>query len=87
MTDGAATNDDKAHVRGMLDLSGAQWQSGGGDPSEEHVEVAFVRHTDGEMYAAMRMSTKPNDPALVFTMDEWHAFVAGAKDGEFDEPW
>ncbi|RAS57840.1 uncharacterized protein DUF397 [Lentzea atacamensis] len=87
MTGSTPNNDDKAHVRGQLDLSGAQWQSGGGDPDEEHVEVAFVRHTDGEMYAAMRMSTEPDGPVLVFTMTEWHAFVAGAKDGEFDEPW
>jgi hypothetical protein len=83
--------DDKAHVRGQLDLTAAQWQRAGdpGDPDGEYVEVAFVPHTDGKTYIAMRNSkfTGPNDTVLVFTESEWDAFVAGAKDGEFDEPW
>lgn len=83
--------DDKAHVRGRLDLSGAEWQRAG-DPDDaegEYVEVAFVPHTDGKTYIAMRNSkyTGPDDTVLVFTESEWDAFVAGAKDGEFDEPW
>jgi hypothetical protein len=32
-------------------------------------------------------NSKQLEPVLVFTMAEWDAFVAGAKDGEFDEPW
>lgn len=83
--------DDKAHVRGKLDLTNAEWQRAG-DPDDsegEYVEVAFVPHTDGKTYVAMRNSkyTGPNDTVLVFTESEWDAFVAGAKDGEFDEPW
>ena len=80
--------DDKAHVRGKLDLTGAQWQRSGpeDDTEGEYVEVAFVPHTDGVTYVAMRNS-KQLEPVLVFTMAEWDAFVAGAKDGEFDEPW
>jgi len=83
--------DDKAHVRGQLDLTDAQWQRAG-DPDDdegEYVEVAFVPHTDGKTYIAMRNSkfTGPEDTVLVFTESEWDAFVAGAKDGEFDEPW
>ncbi len=83
--------DDKAHVRGKLDLTEAEWQRAG-DPDDdegEYVEVAFVPHTDGVTYVAMRNSkyTGPDDTVLVFTPAEWDAFVAGAKDGEFDEPW
>jgi hypothetical protein len=83
--------DDKAHVRGRLDLTNAEWQRAG-DPDDdegEYVEVAFVPHTDGKTYIAMRNSkyTGPDDTVLVFTESEWDAFVAGAKDGEFDEPW
>ncbi|TCP52074.1 uncharacterized protein DUF397 [Tamaricihabitans halophyticus] len=74
--------DDKAEVRGNLDLSNAEWQRPGGD----QVEIAFVPHTDGATYVAMRNATEPDGTILVFTMAEWDAFVAGAKDGEFDEP-
>jgi hypothetical protein len=83
--------DDKAHVRGQLDLSQAEWQrSGPADDDEgEYVEIAFIPHSDGVTYVAMRNSkyTGPKDTVLVFTPSEWDAFVAGARDGEFDEPW
>jgi len=41
--------------------------------------VAFV-----EGAIAVRDSKNPAGPVLVFTPAEWDAFVAGAKDGEFD---
>jgi uncharacterized protein DUF397 len=34
---------------------------------------------------AMRNSRYPGGPALIFTRDEMAAFLAGAKDGEFDD--
>jgi hypothetical protein len=34
---------------------------------------------------AIRNSRHPNGPALIFTRDEMTAFLAGAKDGEFDD--
>ncbi|MQA14005.1 MAG: DUF397 domain-containing protein [Pseudonocardiaceae bacterium] len=75
--------DDKAGVRGRLDLSRAQWRRGSqtGDPGAGHLEIAFV---DG--YIAMRNSADPDGAVLVFTPAEWDAFVLGAEDGEFDEP-
>ncbi|HYQ65227.1 DUF397 domain-containing protein [Actinophytocola sp.] len=84
--------DDKAHVRGKLDLTNAEWQRAAepdADPDGEYVEIAFVPHTDDKTYIAMRNSkhTGPDDTVLVFTESEWDAFVAGAKAGEFDEPW
>ncbi|MER7805115.1 DUF397 domain-containing protein [Streptomyces parvulus] len=33
---------------------------------------------------AMRNSRDPHGPALVYSMAEMNAFLAGAKDGEFD---
>ncbi|HEX6346583.1 DUF397 domain-containing protein [Umezawaea sp.] len=89
MTESAPIYDDKAHVRGNLDLTKAEWQRGGddSDPDGEHVEIAFVEHTDGVTYVAMRNSAHPEGPVLVFTPAEWDAFILGAKDGEFDEPW
>lgn len=35
---------------------------------------------------AVRNSRHPEGPALLFTAEEWAAFLAGAKDGEFDRP-
>jgi hypothetical protein len=43
------------------------------------VEVGFVTTE-----VLMRDSKDPNGPVLHFTPDEWRAFIAGVKDGEFD---
>lgn len=45
------------------------------------VEVAHL--PSGEV--AMRNSRFPEGPALIYTHDEMAAFLAGAKDGEFDD--
>lgn len=73
--------DDKAHIRHELDFSTAEWITSTEDDDEPGVEIAFV---DG--YIGMRNGADPDGPVLVFTPEEWDAFVAGAKDGEFDEP-
>lgn len=44
------------------------------------VEIAFT----GEGEVVVRDSKDPDGPHLHFTGPEWDAFVAGAKDGEFD---
>ncbi|OZM74050.1 DUF397 domain-containing protein [Amycolatopsis antarctica] len=81
--------DDKAHIRHELDLGVAEWKRAEpeGETIEDAVEYAFVPHTDGVTYVAMRQSSEPDGTVLVFTPAEWDAFVAGARDGEFDEPW
>jgi hypothetical protein len=81
--------DDKAHIRHELDMSKAEWirAEPEGETLEDAVEYAFVPHTDGVTYVAMRQSSKPDGVILVFTPSEWDAFVKGVKDGEFDEPW
>ncbi len=43
--------------------------------------VEIARFDDDRVFA--RHSASPGD-LLVFTRDEWLAFVAGVKDGEFD---
>ena len=43
------------------------------------VEVAQLNDA-----VALRDSKDPTGPALLFTPDEWVAFIEGAKDGEFD---
>jgi hypothetical protein len=32
----------------------------------------------------LRNSRDPEGPVLQFTPDEWHAFLGGARNGEFD---
>ncbi|WP_175409203.1 DUF397 domain-containing protein [Streptomyces sp. TRM64462] len=60
-----------------LDLSNADWRSGsqgGGD-----VQIAFV-----EGFVALRNSTRPDSPSLLFTPAEWSSFVQDTRKGEFD---
>jgi hypothetical protein len=77
--------DDKAHIRHELDLSKAEWKRS--EPEGEHiadaVEIAFVTHTDGVTYTCLRQSTDPDGLVLIYTPDEWVAFIEGAELGEF----
>ena len=67
----------------MTDLTGARWfKSSKSAPSKECVEVA---HLDSGV-VGVRDSKNPQGPALVFTPGEWDAFLAGARQGEFDRP-
>jgi hypothetical protein len=71
-----------------VNLDGAQWRrsnrsatgsESSATGSENCVEVAFVGGA-----IVVREAGNPAGPVLLFTPDEWDAFVAGAKDGEFD---
>jgi hypothetical protein len=64
-----------------VDLSAAAWRKStrSGPNCDNCVEVAFVPGA-----IAVRDSKNPTGPVLIFTPDEWDAFVGGAKDGEFD---
>ncbi|MFE3451333.1 DUF397 domain-containing protein [Nonomuraea sp. NPDC059194] len=44
--------------------------------------VEFAQLADGNV--ALRDSKDEDGPVLVFTQDEWTAFTAGVRDGEFD---
>ena len=44
--------------------------------------VEAARLTDGHL--VMRDSMDTSGPMILFTRTEWHAFVRGIKDGEFD---
>ncbi|WFE25726.1 DUF397 domain-containing protein [Solwaraspora sp. WMMD791] len=69
-------------VKGLrVDLTRAVWQksSRSGPNCDNCVEVAFV-----DQAIAVRDSKNPTGPALIFTADEWDAFLGGARDGEFD---
>jgi hypothetical protein len=65
-----------------MDLSRAEWRksSWSGGNGGDCVEVA--RNLSGAV--AVRDSKDPDGPRLTFTPDEWVAFTAGIKTGEFD---
>ena len=63
-------------------LGPVTWRkSAASNPRGDCVELA--RLTSGEV--AVRNSRDPHGPALVYTVSEIAAFLAGAKGGEFDD--
>ncbi|HUK71160.1 MAG TPA: DUF397 domain-containing protein [Streptosporangiaceae bacterium] len=77
-----------------MDNSGTAWRETGHSPGDtESVEVtvtedaaAVSEHKAHEgRLILMRDSKNPEGPVLAFTEAEWRAFIAGVKDGEFDD--
>jgi uncharacterized protein DUF397 len=77
-----------------MDNSGSGWREGGhGTGETESVEVtvtddaaAVSEHkADAGRLILMRDGKNPDGPVLAFTEAEWRAFIAGVKDGEFDD--
>jgi hypothetical protein len=63
------------------DFSNAAWHKSVRSGSAGCVEVATVERVVG-----VRDSKDRQGPVLVFRFDEWDAFLAGVRDGEFDLP-
>ncbi|GLZ81037.1 hypothetical protein Afil01_58440 [Actinorhabdospora filicis] len=67
-------------LKGQFDEKAADWRrSTNLDGSPGKLEVGFA--ADG--LVGLRTVDDP-DTILIYTPEEWDAFVAGAKDGEFD---
>jgi hypothetical protein len=65
-----------------LELGDVPWRkSSFSNPSGNCVELAAL--ADGGV--AMRNSRDPGGPAIVYTRAEVDAFIAGVKNGEFDD--
>lgn len=63
----------------MTGLSPERWRKSSYSNANGCVEVAFV---GGKV--AVRDTKDRQGPVLLFTAREWEAFLAGARDGEFD---
>jgi hypothetical protein len=61
------------------DLSKAVWRKSRHSGINGCVEVAVIGRT-----VAVRDSKDREGPMLSFRLDEWKAFLAGVRDGEFD---
>jgi hypothetical protein len=71
-----------------MDLTRACWRksshsSGNGGACVEVAVVAGDMEAIGQVIA-VRDSKDPHGPALIFTPDEWVAFTAGTRGGQFD---
>jgi hypothetical protein len=65
----------------MVDLTVAAWRKSTQSGSNGCVEVAFLKGR-----VAVRDSKDRSGPVLLFTGDEWEAFLGGVRDGQFDPP-
>ncbi len=83
----------KCGVCGMEEPGSAWRESGHAAGETESVEItvtddaaAVSKHKAGAgRLILMRDSKNPDGPVLAFTEAEWRAFIAGVKDGEFDD--
>jgi hypothetical protein len=65
----------------MPDFSNAIWHKSTRSGNSGCVEIATLERVIG-----VRDSKDRQGPVLVFRFDEWSAFLAGVRDGEFDLP-
>jgi Domain of unknown function (DUF397) len=63
----------------MLDLTAAEWRTSTFCDLNGCIEVTLL---DGRV--AVRDSKDRAGPVLVFSANEWEAFLAGVRTGEFD---
>jgi hypothetical protein len=72
-----------------MDVTGAPEGMDGPSIDEAETDGVIVATEAGskensDHVITIRDAKHPDGPKLVFTPDEWHAFVLGVKDGEFD---
>jgi hypothetical protein len=65
-----------------MDLTGAVWRKSSWSAGNGGDCVEVARNLPGAV--AVRDSKDPAGPNLAFTPDEWRAFTAGVRSGEFD---
>jgi hypothetical protein len=70
----------------MDDVTGARPGNSLNADESGGVEVATEAGSkeNSDHVITIRDARNPDGPKLIFTPEEWHAFVLGVKDGEFD---
>ena len=68
----------------MLEIDGNWHKSARSGAAGHCVEVACNAAAGGKVF--VRNSKDRSGPVVGFTPEEWTAFVAGVRDGEFDLP-
>ena len=72
--------------RSAADLAGVTWRkSWRSGQLGNCVEAAVLDSGVASGDVAVRNSRHPGGPALIFTREEMASFLAGARDGEFDD--
>jgi hypothetical protein len=66
------------------ELAGIRWRKSSRSTSGSGQCVEAGPLADGSGRIAVRHSHHPEGSVIVYTRAEWDAFLAGAKDGEFD---
>ncbi len=61
---------------------GSRFDAADGGGVEVATETGSKENSDHVV--TIRDAKNPDGPKLIFTPEEWHAFVLGVKDGEFD---
>lgn len=68
-------------LKGWFDTAAARWvRPDADDGSPGEIEIGFA---DSGL-VAMRRFDDPEGPILIYTPEEWEAFVGGVRDGELD---
>jgi Domain of unknown function (DUF397) len=67
-----------------MDLTRAEWRKSSYSTGNGGACVEVARNLPG--IVAVRDSKDPDGPKLAFAPDEWRAFTAGIRAGEFDLP-
>jgi hypothetical protein len=73
----------RQHLSGE-ELAGIQWKVSSRSTNNGGQCVEAGPLGDGSGRVAVRHSQHPEGEIIVYTRAEWVAFLAGAKDGEFD---
>lgn len=73
-------------AQGLSDqeLAGIRWRKSSRSQSDSGQCVEAGPLADGSGRVAVRHSHHPDGSVIVYTRAEWSAFLAGARDGEFD---
>ena len=67
-----------------MDLTRAKWRKSSHSNANGGACVEVAQNLPGAV--AVRDSKDPDGPKLAFAPDEWRAFAAGVRAGEFDLP-